>query len=70
LQVVDTMTSEWDPERYPNTYNQVFLEAIEARADGIVAEPAAEGEPDAPVIDLMAALRESVDAAKKKAAEG
>ncbi|HWJ63637.1 MAG TPA: Ku protein [Acidimicrobiales bacterium] len=69
LQVVDTMTSEWDPERYPNTYNQVFLEAIEARADGIVAEPAAEGEPEAPVIDLMAALRESVDAAKKKAAE-
>lgn len=70
LQVVDTMTSEWDPERYPNTYNDVFLEAIEARADGIVAEPAAEGEPEAPVIDLMAALRESVDAAKKKAAEG
>ena len=69
LQVVDTMTSEWDPERYPNTYYDVFLEAIEARADGIVAEPAAEGEPDAPVIDLMAALRESVDAAKKKAAD-
>lgn len=69
LQVVDTMTSDWDPERYPNTYNDVFLEAIEARADGIVAEPAADGEPEAPVIDLMAALRESVDAAKKKAAE-
>jgi DNA end-binding protein Ku len=70
LQVVDTMTSEWDPERYPNTYNATFLEAIEARSDGVVAEPATDGEPDAPVIDLMAALRESVDAAKKKAAEG
>ena len=63
------MTSEWDPERYPNTYTAELLEAIEARSDGIVAAPTEEGEPEAPVIDLMAALRESVDAAKKKAAD-
>ena len=69
LQVVDTMTAEWDPDKYPNTYTAELLEAIEARSDGVVAEPAEEGEADAPVIDLMAALRDSVDAAKKKAAE-
>ena len=63
------MTSEWDPEKYPNTYTQELLDAIEARSDGIVAEPAEEGTTEAPVIDLMAALRESVDAAKKKAAD-
>ncbi len=69
LQVVDTMTSEWDPEKYPNTYTAELLEAIEARSDGVVAEPAEDADTDAPVIDLMAALRESVDAAKKKAAD-
>jgi DNA end-binding protein Ku len=69
LQVVDTMTSEWDPEKYPNTYIEDLKAAIEARSDGVVTEPAAEGEPEAPVIDLMAALRESVEAAKQKAAD-
>jgi DNA end-binding protein Ku len=63
------MTSEWDPEKYPNTYTAELLDAIEARSDGVVAEPAEEGDAEAPVIDLMAALRESVDAAKKKAAD-
>lgn len=70
LQVVDTMTAEWDPEKYPNTYVAELLQAIEERADGAVPEPATEGERPAPVIDLMAALRDSVEAAKQKAAEG
>ena len=69
LQVVDTMTSEWDPDKYPNTYVAELLQAIEQRADGAVPEPATEGEKPAPVIDLMAALRDSVEAAKQKAAE-
>ena len=69
LQVVDTMTSEWDPDKYPNTYVAELLEAIEQRADGAVVEPAEEGDAQAPVIDLMAALRDSVEAAKKKAAD-
>ncbi|WP_426571293.1 Ku protein [Aquihabitans sp. McL0605] len=68
LQVVDTMTAEWDPEQYPNTYTAELLQAIEARSDGVVAEPEAGEEGEAPVIDLMAALRESVAAAKEKAA--
>lgn len=69
LQIIDTMTSEWEPEKYPNTYIAELREAIEARADGMVAEPAEGEDAPAPVIDLMQALRDSVDAAKKKAAE-
>ncbi|MFN8018444.1 MAG: Ku protein [Acidimicrobiales bacterium] len=67
LQVVDTMTAEWDPGKYPNTYVQELLDAIDARSKGLVPEPAALDAP-APVIDLMAALQDSIEAAKQKAA--
>lgn len=68
LQVVDTMTADWDPEKYPNTYTAELLQAIEDRSDGVLEEPSDGEERPAPVIDLMAALRESVAAAKEKAA--
>jgi DNA end-binding protein Ku len=66
LQVVDTMTAEWAPEQYPNEYAAELREAIEKRSDGIVDEPGTEERPAA-VIDLMEALRASVEEAKKKA---
>lgn len=70
LQVVDTMTSDWDPQRYPNTYIAELVQAIEDRSEGLVAAPALDdGERPAAVIDIMAALRDSVEAAKVKAAE-
>lgn len=69
LQVVDTMTAEWDPDKYPNTYIEELKEAIAARADGLVPEPASTEESPTAVIDLMAALRESVEAAKAKAGD-
>jgi DNA end-binding protein Ku len=67
LQVVDAMTSDWEPTKYPNTYADELMAAIEARSEGLVLEPETEGERPAAVIDLMAALRESIDAAKAKA---
>ncbi len=66
LQVVDTMTDEWDPTKYPNTYAEALRDAIEKRSEGIVEEPSTEERPAA-VIDLMEALRASVEEAKKKA---
>jgi DNA end-binding protein Ku len=68
LQVVDTLTAEWEPEKYPNTYVEELQKAIEDRAAGLVPEAVESGDQPAPVIDLMAALQESLDAAKKKAA--
>ena len=44
-------------------------EAIEKRSEGIVEEPSTEERPAA-VIDLMEALRASVEEAKKKAGTG
>ena len=68
LQVVDAMTADWEPEKYPNTYIDVLRQAIEDRSDGVVTEPeGGEGEGQAQVVDLMAALRDSVEAAKVKA---
>lgn len=69
LQVVDTMTAEWEPDKYPNTYVEELREAIEKRSEGIVEEPSTEERPAA-VIDLMEALRASVEEAKKKAGTG
>jgi DNA end-binding protein Ku len=66
LQVVDAMTADWEPTKYPNSYAEELMAAIEARSEGLVLEPETEGERPAAVIDLMAALRESIDAAKAK----
>lgn len=68
LQVVDTLTTDWDPEKYPNTYVAELQQAIEERAQGLTREAVTDGERPAPVIDLMAALRDSVEAAKQRAA--
>jgi DNA end-binding protein Ku len=66
IAVVDAMTAEWEPDKYPNTYADEVRAAIEARSEGVVAEPGEEAERPAAVIDLMAALRESIEAAKAK----
>ena len=48
-----------DPERYDDTYRSELLELIRAKAEGTpLPEPREE---EAPVIDLMQALRESVE---------
>ncbi|MBI2708863.1 MAG: Ku protein [Actinobacteria bacterium] len=63
-QLVDSLTSEWDPERYRDTYRERVLDLIEAKAKGkdVVVE---EEEPQAEVVDLMAALQASVEAARQ-----
>jgi DNA end-binding protein Ku len=64
-QLVDSMTAEWDPDRYEDTYRARILELIEAKAAGeeVVTEPEAA---PAPVGDLMAALEASVRAARER----
>jgi DNA end-binding protein Ku len=59
-QLVDTLTGEFDPEKYHDEYREEVLALIERKAAGedIVA-PAAAEEP-AKVLDLMAALEASL----------
>ena len=64
-QLIDSLATEFDPEKYKDTYRERVLELIEKKADGkeIVAPEAPEK--PAPVIDLMAALEASLAAAKE-----
>jgi DNA end-binding protein Ku len=62
--IVDALATEWDPEKYHDTYTEELRELLTRKAKGetIVAEEAPEA--DAEVIDLMAALEASVEAAR------
>jgi len=62
-QLLESLTTDWDPERYEDTYRVRVLELIESKAEGkaIVTD---KDEESAPVIDLMAALEASVKRAK------
>jgi DNA end-binding protein Ku len=64
-QLIDSLSGDFRPEKFSDTYRQAVLELIERKAAGeeIVA-PAAQAEPDK-VVDLMAALEASVAAAKQ-----
>jgi DNA end-binding protein Ku len=65
-QLVESLATEWQPERYHDEYREKVLALIEQKAAGeeVAVQPAAE-EP-APVPDLMAALKASLDAVRAK----
>jgi DNA end-binding protein Ku len=62
--LVDVLSERFEPSKYQDDYRQAVLELIEAKREGqeVVAPPVPQGK----VIDLMAALRASVEAAKKR----
>ena len=63
-QLIDSLSTAFDPGRYEDTYREKVLELIEKKAEGqeIVAPP--EVKTAQPVVDLMAALEASLAAAK------
>jgi DNA end-binding protein Ku len=67
--LVESMTIEWDPARYKDEYTQKVKHVIEQKIEGgeVVESPMAPaGEGGAKVVDLLAALRASVDATKAR----
>jgi len=64
-QIIDSMSREWDPKRYEDTYRVQVLDFLKKKAAGeeIVVEE--EPEEQSNVTDLMAALEASLNAAKK-----
>jgi DNA end-binding protein Ku len=65
-QLIDSLTSDFEPERYHDTYRQQVLELIEAKAAGeVTAIEAPAAAEDEGVVDLLAALEASVNAAKE-----
>jgi len=63
-QLIDSLTADFEPEKYRDEYRERVLALIEAKAEGqeLVTQPV-EAEEPAPV-DLMAALEASLDAVK------
>jgi len=64
-QLIDSLTSEWQPEEFSDAYREALLEIVEAKLNGQEIE-VIEPEPTAKVVDLMEALKASVAAAKKE----
>jgi DNA end-binding protein Ku len=64
--LIDSLASDFEPEKYADTYREEVLALIERKAEGkeIAVQPAVEEEAK-PVPDLMAALKASLDAVQK-----
>ena len=64
--LIESLSGDFDPEQFHDSYREALEELIEAKVEGqeLVA-PATPKADTGGVVDLMAALRASVDAAKK-----
>lgn len=67
--LIENLTEPWGPEQFRDEYRDALLALIEKKADGQVITPAPPAKP-AEVVDLVAALKASVDAAKRRRAAG
>jgi DNA end-binding protein Ku len=64
VQLIESMATPWEPENYRDTYRERLMDLIEAKRQGrevVTEQPTASSEN---VVDLMEALRASVEAAK------
>ncbi len=68
-QVIQSLVGEWRPEDFENEYRNDLKAMLDAKLAGeVIARP--EPTPEAPVVDLMEALRQSVaDVQDRRAAE-
>ena len=67
--LIENLTEDFDPSAYTDTYRQKVLDAVRAKVEGqeiTVVDDA--GEPTG-VVDLMEALRQSVEASKSRGAD-
>lgn len=68
---IDALAGEFNPEEYHDSYREALEEVVNAKLAGTEVPTEEEtSTSDADVVDLVAALRASVEAAKKRRAEG
>ncbi len=69
--LIETLAGDFDPSAYKDSYRDALNAVIEAKAAGReVVQPEQSQPTSGTVVDLMAALRASVEAAKSKRGEG
>jgi DNA end-binding protein Ku len=62
--LIESLAENFDPNRYHDEYREAVMKVVQAKIEGEVIEAPAAPQP-AKVMDLMEALRASVEAAKK-----
>ena len=68
--LVESLAGDYEPDEYSDDYEQAVKEVVKAKLKGgEVKKPAAAAESEGEVIDLLAALQQSVDRAKKSRGE-
>src|SRR5205085_5134006 len=68
-QLVQSLSTEFEPAKYHDEYRQRVLDLIQAKAEGQVIAAPPVTEPATPVVDLVAALEASLAAAKAKSTD-
>ncbi|MCA0295005.1 MAG: Ku protein [Actinobacteria bacterium] len=67
---IEQLSGEFDPAAFTDNYREALEQVITAKLEGVeVPAPTAEAPQEAQVVDLVAALRASVEAAKKRRQE-
>jgi len=61
--LIENLTDKWDPTRYSDEYREALLEIVEKKVAGEEIE-VVEAPEEAKVVDLMEALKQSVEATK------
>ena len=67
-QLIEALAAEWDPEKYHDTFQDNVKKLIETKLEGGEVQAVEQPKKMAPVVDLMAALKESLAQTKKPAA--
>ena len=67
-QLIEALAGDWDPEKYHDTFQENLKKLIETKLEGGEVQAVEQPKKLAPVVDLMAALKQSLENAKKPAA--
>lgn len=70
MTLIESYSGPFDPAAYEDTYRQRVLDAVQAKVDGAEVAVVSEDEEPSSVVDLMAALKASVEKSKGAKAEG
>lgn len=65
---IDALSGDFEPEAYHDAYREALEALVQAKAEGVSLPAEPEAPEQAEVVDLVAALRASVEAAKKRRA--
>ena len=68
MQLIDSLTTTFDKVDFEDRYRDALLDLVEQKVQGKEIVKMDEGEEDKPVVDIMVALKKSIEAAKKKSA--